>query len=307
MDQETNSEYGVKVSMFINEPKYMGTISEEEAKEKESSVFSFAYGDNSYNYNLTFHWAVDKDDDHTINIARYEYEGIPSGIAVNHMVSLLFTNKTIAEINTINFQGLEKLLRDNPQISALPDEENYAITFAVDAAKMAAKAYNNESLSDDEQSFPCKDTPMSLAALKDQIRALNLQSVEEIGQYTKAGTSDTGCHNKLLELLEENKKYRAEQAEVDKAISAVPFKDMTPEHRMIAVDTAIDNTVRQFLVMDGGDIDIISVKEKDDNYEVYISYLGACSSCDSSGSGTLFAIENALKDKLDPNITVIPI
>lgn len=307
MDQETNNEYGVKVSMFINEPKYMGTISEVEANEKEASVFSFAYGDTSYNYNLTFHWAVDKDDDHLVKLARYEYEGIPSGIAVNHMVSLLFTNKTIAEINTINFQGLEKLLRDNPQISALPDEENYAISFAVDAAKMAAKAYNNETLNASEQSFPCSDSPMSLSAIKENIRALNLQTLEEIAHYTKAGVTDTNCQATLNALLEDNKKYVAEQAEVDKAISAVPFKDMTPEHRVIAVDTAIDNTVRQFLVMDGGDIDIISVKENGEAYEVYISYLGACSSCDSSGTGTLFAIENALKDKLDPNITVIPI
>jgi len=59
--------------------------------------------------------------------------------------------------------------------------------------------------------------------------------------------------------------------------------------------------------MDGGDIDILSVKENGEMYEVYISYLGACSSCSSSGTGTLMAIENALRDKLDPNITVIPI
>lgn len=307
MSEEIKSEYGVKVTMFINEPKYMGTISQEEADEKEATLFSYTYGDTLYDYKLTFHWAVDKDDDHLVKIARYEFEGIPSGIAVNHMISLLFTNKTIAEINTINFQGLEKLLRDNPQISALPDDENYAISFAVDAAKMAAKSYQKESLTDEEQSFPCSDTPMSTAAIKETIAALNLQNVEEIGQFTKAGTKDTNSQDTLLKFIEENKKKVAEQAEVDKAISAVPFKEMSPEHRVIAVDTAIEHTVRQFLVMDGGDIDIISVKENGELYEVYISYLGACSSCDSSGTGTLFAIENALKDKLDPNITVIPI
>ena len=34
MDQETNNEYGIKVEMFISDPKYAGTISDEEAKEK---------------------------------------------------------------------------------------------------------------------------------------------------------------------------------------------------------------------------------------------------------------------------------
>jgi NifU-like protein len=82
---------------------------------------------------------------------------------------------------------------------------------------------------------------------------------------------------------------------------------MSVDHQIIAVETAIDNTVRQFLVMDGGDIDILNVKKNGEQYEVYISYLGACSSCESSGTGTLMAIENALKDKLDPNIKVIAI
>ena len=75
----------------------------------------------------------------------------------------------------------------------------------------------------------------------------------------------------------------------------------------IAVDIAIDNTVRQFLHSDGGDIDIINVKEEGDMFVVYISYLGACSDCSSSGTGTLYAIQNALRDKLDPNIHVIAI
>ncbi len=45
MDQETNNEYGIKVAMFISNPKYMGTISDEEAKELGASVFSYTYGD----------------------------------------------------------------------------------------------------------------------------------------------------------------------------------------------------------------------------------------------------------------------
>ena len=81
----------------------------------------------------------------------------------------------------------------------------------------------------------------------------------------------------------------------------------SPKHQVIAVEIAIDNTVRDFLIMDGGDIDILSVKEEGEMYVVYISYLGACSSCSSSGTGTLYAIQNALRDKLDPNIHVVAI
>lgn len=306
MDEQTNNEYGVKVAMLIADPKYKGAISEEEAKEQDASIFNYSYGSEEVGYKLTFHWAVDKHSD-TVVLARFTYEGVPSGIAVNHMMALLFTHKTMAEISTINYPALERLLRDNPKIEALPSEENYAITFGVDAAKLAVKEYTKQLLNHEETTIPCKDSPMSIASIKESIKLHNIQTLEEVAEYTKAGSTDASCRENLLEWIEANKNAVAEKEAADSALTAVPFREMSPDHRIIAVETAIDNTVRQFLVMDGGDIDILSVKEKGDQFEVYISYLGACSSCDSSGTGTLMAIENALKDKLDPNIRVIPI
>ncbi len=306
MDEQTMNEYGVKVAMFISEPKYMADISDEEAKEEGASVYHFHYGSDAVGYNLTFNWAIDTHED-TIRIARYSYNGVPSGIAVHHMVALLFTNKTMNELDTINYQGLEKLLRDNPTIEALPREENYTITFAVDATKLAVKDYTKQALTYDEKTIPCTDSPMSIASIKDAIRTHNIQTLEDLANFTRAGLKDTSCHDTLLEWIEENKTYAAEQEEASEALAAVPFNTMSVNHQIIAVETAIDNTVRQFLVMDGGDIDILNVKKNGEVFEVYISYLGACSSCDSAGTGTLMAIENALKDKLDPNIRVIPI
>lgn len=306
MEDFTDNEYGVKVAMFISEPKYMGTITAEEAKEEGATVFNFQYGNKELNYDLTFNWALDTHED-TIRLARYSYEGVPSGIAVHHMVALLFTNKTMTELDTINYHGLEKLLRDNPAIEALPSEENFTITYAVDATKLAVKAYTKQVLSHDQKTKPCTDSPMSIASIKETIKTHNIQTLEALANYTKAGLTDTSCHELLLEWIEENKLYAAEQEEASSALAAVPFNTMSVDHQIIAVETAIDNTVRQFLVMDGGDIDILNVKESNGQYEVYISYLGACSSCESSGSGTLMAIQNALRDKLDPNITVIPI
>lgn len=306
MDQETNNEYGVKVAMFISNPKYMGTISEEEAKELGASVFSYTYGDEALGYKLTLHWAINTLED-TIVLARYSYDGVASGIAVNHMLALISSNKNMPEIDSITYQALERLLRDNPNMGALPSSENYTITFALDAVKLAVKEYINSPLSYEEETIPCKDTPMSIASIRESISTHNIQTLEEVAEYTKAGSSDSSCEENLLRLLEAQKKAMAEEKEADDALAAIPFKDLSADHRIIAVETAIDNTVRQFLVMDGGDIDILSVKENGEMYEVYISYLGACSSCSSSGTGTLVAIGNALRDKLDPNITVIPI
>jgi NifU-like protein len=50
------------------------------------------------------------------------------------------------------------------------------------------------------------------------------------------------------------------------------------------------------------------IKEGDDKMtDVYIRYLGACSGCASSSTGTLFAIEAVLQEKLSKNIRILPI
>ncbi len=306
MDEQTNNEYGIKVAMFISDPKYVGTISEEEAKELGASLFSYTYGDEALGYRVTLHWAVNTHED-TIVLARYTYDGIPSGIAVNHMLALLCANKNMPAVESITYQALERLLRDNPKIEALPSSERYAITFALDAAKLAVKEYIHAPLNHDEKTIPCKDSPMSTASIKESIALHNIETLESLTDYTKAGSSDASCKENLLAFIEAHQKALAEQQEAENALSNKPFKELSTGEKIIAVDIAIDNTVRQFLHSDGGDIDIVNVKEEGDMFVVYISYLGACSDCSSSGTGTLYAIQNALRDKLDPNIHVVAI
>jgi len=306
MDLDKKNDYGIKIAMFIENPKYMGSISDEEAKELSATVFSHTYGGKDYGYELTLHWAIDTHED-TIKLARYSYEGVMSGIAVNHMLSIISSNKTMAEMESLTYNALERLLRDNPTVEALPAEESFAVSFALDAVKLSVKDYIKAPLNHEESTIPCAESPMSIASIKSTIATHNIKTLEDAENFTKISDNDDECVKNLMHLIDENKKFEAEKKETDDALNAVPFKELSADHRVIAVDTAIDNTVREFLVMDGGDIDVLSVKENGDQYDVYISYLGACSSCSSSGTGTLFAIENALKDKLDPNIRVIPI
>lgn len=87
----------------------------------------------------------------------------------------------------------------------------------------------------------------------------------------------------------------------------VKFEDMTLVQQIKAIDEVIDENVRQFLVMDGGNMEVVDVKATDDNVDVYIRYIGACSGCASSTTGTLYAIESTLKEKLSKKIRVLPI
>jgi NifU-like protein len=82
---------------------------------------------------------------------------------------------------------------------------------------------------------------------------------------------------------------------------------MTIVQRINAVDEVIAEYIRPMLVMDGGDIEIVDIKENLLYYDIYIRYLGSCGSCASGSTGTLYAIESTLKNKVDENIRVLPI
>ncbi len=299
-------DYGIKVAMFINNPKHAGTILEVEAKTLEAILFTHNYGSESIGEQITLYWAVNPEDD-TILLARYTYFGSPALIAACDMLALLCKNKTVQEATTMTYQGLEQFLRDNPTTPAFSSCENYVITLALDAVKQAAKSYYKDALTKDNLIFPCKDTPMSLDSIKESIKLHNIETLKVLTEYTKAGYTNLNCHQNLLELLVvQQKALKAEQSTI-KNVPDIPFRDMNTKEKIIAVNNVIDESIRQFLIMDGGDIEILDIKENGEHLDIYIRYLGACNGCASSSTGTLFAIENTLKEKLDAQIRVLPI
>lgn len=69
------------------------------------------------------------------------------------------------------------------------------------------------------------------------------------------------------------------------------------------INALLDEKIRPGLAGDGGGLEIISLTGK----RLMIRYQGACGSCPSSLSGTLYAIEHMLKDEVDPELEVISV
>jgi NifU-like protein len=306
--------YGNKVEMLINSPKNCGEITPDEVKELKATLFIHEYGSEEIGERITLQWAVDPSDD-AIILARFTQFGSPAGIAANDMAALLCRNKTVDKAAEITYKGLEYFLRDNPSTAALPKEESYAITLALDAIREASKSYYNETATSTPS--PCNDTPMSVEAIKETIKLHDLQTIEEITHYTKAGLYDTACVE-ANPLHESRSTYLTDiLAEVQKELEAeklakmapldTPFREMDVPQKITAINAVIDESIRQFLIMDGGDMEILDVKENGAQIDIYIRYLGACNGCASSSTGTLFAIESTLKEKLDDQIRVLPI
>lgn len=66
------------------------------------------------------------------------------------------------------------------------------------------------------------------------------------------------------------------------------------------VNDLFEMYVRPALAGDGGGIELIEVDDK----IVRIKYQGACGSCPTSTASTMAAIQNLLKDKIDPELVV---
>jgi len=90
---------------------------------------------------------------------------------------------------------------------------------------------------------------------------------------------------------------RAAAAAVGGAIAAAASDDP----KILQINELLDERIRPFLASDGGWLEVLSLEDN----TLKIRYEGACGSCPSSLTGTLMAIENMIKDEIDPEITVV--
>ena len=71
--------------------------------------------------------------------------------------------------------------------------------------------------------------------------------------------------------------------------------------KIAAIEALLDERIRPFLASDGGWLEVEGLADN----TLTIRYEGACGSCPSSLTGTLMAIENMIKEEIDPDITVV--
>jgi Fe-S cluster biogenesis protein NfuA len=86
-------------------------------------------------------------------------------------------------------------------------------------------------------------------------------------------------------------------AAVGGAIAAAAGDD--PKLREI--EALLDERIRPYLAGDGGWLEVLELSDD----KLQIRYEGACGSCPSSLTGTLAAIENLIREEIDPAISVV--
>jgi len=310
-------EYSQKVTDLMNNPKNMGEITEEQAKEMGAKLIVADFGAESCGDAVRLYWAVNPQSDEIL-LSKFKSFGCGTAIASSDTMAELCKGKTVDEAVKITNIDVEMAMRDNPDTPAVPPQKMHCSVMAYDVIKKAAAQYKGVDMeSFEEEVIVCECARVSLSTLQEVIRLNDLTTVEQITDYTKAGAFCKSCirpggHEEkdiyLVDLLEEYEKEKmSNAADASGSGANLAFTDMTLVQKIKAVDKVIDDNIRQMLIMDGGDMEILDIKENGENVDIYIRYLGACNGCASSSTGTLFAIENILKEKLDENIRVLPI
>lgn len=312
--------YSKKVQERMDNPTHLGVITQEMADEKGAKLIVADYGAESCGDAVRLYWLVDSND--TIIDAKFKSFGCGTAIASSDMMVELCLNKKVQDAVKITNIDVEKALRDDPDTPAVPGQKMHCSVMAYDVIKKAAGIYLGKSAEDfEDEVIVCECARVSLSTIKEVIKLNDLKSVEEITQYTKAGAFCKSCikpggHEKreyyLVDILRDVRaEMEAEKLKANVAKSSagtLEFKDMTMVQKVKAIDKIIDENIRPMLMMDGGNMEIIDIKETSDDFiDVYIRYLGACSGCASGSTGTLFAIESILQENLAQNIRVLPI
>ena len=313
-------EYSNQVVNRMNNPKHQGEITEERAAELGAKLIVADFGAESCGDAVRLYWAVNEETD-VILESKFKSFGCGTAIASSDVMAELCIGKKVDEAVKITNIDVEFALRDNANTPAVPPQKMHCSVMAYDVIKKAAAEYKGVDMESFEtEVIVCECARVSLGTIREVIRINDLTTVEQITDYTKAGAFCKSCirpgghEEKDIYLVDILADVRAEMAEEKmktaadaSAAGTLSFEKMTLVQRIKAIDAILDSDIRPMLVMDGGNMEIIDIKENLPHFDLYIRYLGSCSGCSSGSTGTLYAIESVLQQKIDENLRVLPI
>lgn len=186
---------------------------------------------------------------------------------------------------------------------------NWAQKRGVDVAKLGIDLHAGEN---DEGRIVCKCFSLTEPYIRRKIKELNLRTIADITNAIKAGGACTTCHHVpggLQDLLDEVWGRQPAAAGLVQLAPPSPPKAppaepaLSPYQLAKKIDKTVDQYVRPILQGDGGDVEVVDVK---DNL-VYCRLIGACKGCAAAGQTLRMMVERSLKEMVDERIRVIEV
>ena len=195
-------------------------------------------------------------------------------------------------------------------LDGLSPEKMHCSVMGREALQAAIANYRGEVWSDDheEGALICKCFAVDAVKIEDVVKANNLNTVEEVTFYTKAGGGCAACHEGIEEILAKVMADRAGPGEVSPppACPATPEAPKPPSKKLSIVEKIakiqeVLESVRPMLQRDHGDVELADVQGK----KIYVHLKGACSGC-MMEAATLGGIQQKMIETLGELVQVLP-
>ncbi len=252
-----------------------------------------------------------------ITEARYLTFGCTSAIAASEALCTIIEQGDFTPIKALEIsnddivQFLEGLPDQKIHCSVMGAEAlaaavfNWAQKRGVDLEALGVDILPEET---EEGRLVCKCFGLTEPYLLRKIKELGLKSIAELTAATKAGGACMTCHHQpggLQDLLDQ---VWGSGAGAESAVAHAPAEPAAPAvlssfQFMKRVEQVLDGYVRPMLKQDGGDLELIDIKDR----TVYVRLAGACSSCVGAGQTLKLLVERSIKEQVDEKARVIAV
>ena len=141
------------------------------------------------------------------------------------------------------------------------------------------------------------DLASSLFAIENVINVYYVDRYVTVTQDGKAVWSEL-----LRKLAPPIREAQPVDVEEDDEVHATKEVQESDDPRLQQINQMLDEQVRPYLLADGGGLKVLGL----DGNQLKVHYQGACGTCPTATSGTLYAIESMVK-RIDPEIHVVSV
>lgn len=272
-------EYTEKVKQLYQNPKNVGTIPDADGI---GEVGSIVCGDA-----LRLYIKVDKEKD-IITDAKFQTFGCGSAIASSSAMTEMVKGKTIKEASKLTNEDIVKYL------GGLPVEKMHCSVMGYEALQKAIANYKGEEI-EDKSRIVCKCFVVTEDKIKRVVEENDLHTVDEVTAYTKAGGNCGKCKPDIVGILKSMKRYRVEKLEPEEK-----GKQISTLQLVNKVQQVIENEIRPTLQKDGGDIELVDIKDK----KIIVRLEGTCRECLASQVTLRDFVQSRMREVISKDIVV---
>ena len=277
-------DYSEKVMDHYRHPRNVGTIEDADAV---GTAGSLVCGDQLKIYL--------KIKDNIVTDAKFQTFGCGSAVASSSILTEMIIGKTIDDVRKITNKDIAD------ELDGLPPEKMHCSVMGYEALEDALKEYKSEGYipleeinNEPKEKMICTCFQVTDKVIIDAIKANGLKTVEDVTNYTKAGGACGRCKDAIQKVIDNYYSGVTEQEKIS---------DLTPTQRILKINNIIENQISPELIKDGGDIELVDIKDND----VYVKLRGQCSGCKNSTMTLKLFVESTLKDAFGDEINVIEV